>query len=95
MCPLASVGGFCPNPDCSVYGDTQANVIIHHGKTRQGRQRFEYQMLTAKAAWCGQRIDGVHALASHPLVMLMAKAEAIYDEMSGAMCDYLPERLLL
>lgn len=53
MCPLASVGGFCPNPDCSVYGDTQANVIIHHGKTRQGRQRFEHQMLTAKAAWCG------------------------------------------
>jgi transposase-like protein len=41
MTQLASVGDFCPNPDCSVYGDTGANVIIRHGKTRQGRQRFQ------------------------------------------------------
>jgi transposase-like protein len=41
MAQLASVGDFCPNPECAVYGDTEANAIIHHGKTRQGRQRFQ------------------------------------------------------
>jgi len=41
MTELASVGNFCPNPDCTVYGDTEATAIIHHGKTRQGRQRFQ------------------------------------------------------
>jgi transposase-like protein len=41
MSELASVGAFCPNPDCPVYGDTEAKTIIHHGKTRQGRQRFQ------------------------------------------------------
>ncbi len=41
MTQLASVGDFCPNPDCPVYGNTEANAIIRHGKTRQGRQRFQ------------------------------------------------------
>lgn len=41
MTQLASVGDFCPNPDCPVYGDTKANAIVRHGKTRQGRQRFQ------------------------------------------------------
>jgi hypothetical protein len=41
MAQLASVGDFCPNPDGGVYGDTEAKAIIHHGKTRQGRQRFQ------------------------------------------------------
>jgi transposase-like protein len=41
MTELASVGDFCPNPECAVYGDTAANAIIRHGKTRQGRQRFQ------------------------------------------------------
>jgi transposase-like protein len=41
MAQLASVGDFCPNPDGAVCGDTEANAIIHHGKTRQGRQRFQ------------------------------------------------------
>jgi transposase-like protein len=41
MTEWASVGDFCPNPDCAVYGDTEANAIIRHGNTRQGRQRFQ------------------------------------------------------
>lgn len=41
MTELASVGDFCPNPECVVYGDTEAKAIIRHGKTRQGRQRFQ------------------------------------------------------
>jgi hypothetical protein len=40
MTELASVGDFCPNLDCTFYGNTEANAIIRHGKTRQGRQRF-------------------------------------------------------
>ncbi len=54
----------------------------------------EYQALAAEAAWCGRRIDGIRALASHPLVMSLEKAETLYDEMSAALRDYLPERLL-
>jgi transposase-like protein len=41
MTELISVGDVCPNPDCSVYGERDANTIIHHGKTGQGRQRFQ------------------------------------------------------
>jgi alpha-galactosidase/6-phospho-beta-glucosidase family protein len=33
-------------------------------------------------------------LASNPLVLSTRKAEAIYDEMSALLKDYLPERLL-
>jgi 6-phospho-beta-glucosidase len=54
----------------------------------------EYQALTARAAWSGTRRDAVRALASHPLVFDLAKAEAIYDEMSVAHREYLPDRLL-
>ncbi len=53
----------------------------------------EYQALTAEAAWSGSRVDAIHALASHPLVFSLHKAEAIYDEMAAAHSDYLPERL--
>jgi 6-phospho-beta-glucosidase len=54
----------------------------------------EYQALTAEAAWSGSRIDAIRALASHPLVFSLHKAEAIYDEMAVAHRQYLPERLL-
>jgi 6-phospho-beta-glucosidase len=54
----------------------------------------EYQALTAEAAWSGDRTDAVRALASHPLVFSLHKAEAIYDEMAAAHRQYLPERLL-
>ncbi|MBC7812511.1 MAG: glycoside hydrolase [Burkholderiales bacterium] len=54
----------------------------------------EYQALAAEAAWSGTRKDAVRALASNPLVQSLATAEALYDEMSAALRDYLPERLL-
>ena len=54
----------------------------------------EYQALAAEAAWSGKRIDAIRALASHPLVFSLYKAEAIYDEMAAAHKQYLPERLL-
>lgn len=54
----------------------------------------EYQALAAEAAWGGTRRDAVRALASHPLVFSLHKAEAIYDEMLAALSDYLPARLL-
>jgi len=41
MTQLASVGDFCPNPECDNYGDVEANVIIRYGKTRDDRQRFQ------------------------------------------------------
>jgi len=41
MTQLASVGDFCPNPDCEYYGDVEAEVIIRYGKTRDGRQRYQ------------------------------------------------------
>ncbi len=54
----------------------------------------EYQALTAEAAWSGTRLDAIRALASHPLVFSLHKAEEIYDEMAVAHRNYLPERLL-
>jgi 6-phospho-beta-glucosidase len=54
----------------------------------------EYQALTAEAAWCGTRADAVRALASHPLVYSLSKAQAIYDEMAAAHAHLLPRRLL-
>jgi 6-phospho-beta-glucosidase len=54
----------------------------------------EYQALTAEAAWSGTRRDGIRALAAHPLVVTVPKAEAIYDEMAAAHRAYLPDRLL-
>ena len=53
----------------------------------------EYQALTAEAAWSGTRRDAIRALASHPLVFSLEKAEAVYDEMAYAMKNLLPERL--
>jgi transposase-like protein len=41
MRELASVGDFCPNPECENYGKVEAQVIIRYGKTREGRQRFQ------------------------------------------------------
>ena len=54
----------------------------------------EYQALTAEAAWSGARRDAVRALASHPLVMSLPTAEALYDELAAAHRTLLPERLL-
>ncbi len=54
----------------------------------------EYQALTAEAAWTGTRRDAVRALASHPLVLSLHRADALYDEMAAAHERYLPERLL-
>ena len=41
MIQLASVGDFCPNPECEDYGDVEAKAIIRYGKTRDGRQRYQ------------------------------------------------------
>jgi transposase-like protein len=41
MTQLASVGDFCPNSECSDYGDVEAKVIIRYGKTRDSRQRYQ------------------------------------------------------
>jgi 6-phospho-beta-glucosidase len=38
----------------------------------------EYQALAAEAAWSGTRREAIQALASHPLVFSLRKAEAIY-----------------
>lgn len=57
------------------------------------KQLGEYQALTAEAAWSGGRRSALQALTSHPLVLSLPKAEALYDEMAGAMKAYLPERL--
>jgi 6-phospho-beta-glucosidase len=54
----------------------------------------EYQALTAEAAWSGTRRDAIRALASNPLVLSTRKAETLYDEMTAAHRQYLPERLL-
>lgn len=54
----------------------------------------EYQVLAAKAAWDGNRMDGIRAMAANPLVPSLPVAEALYDEMAAAHAAYLPERLL-
>ena len=41
MTELASVGDFCPNPECDDYGDVARKVIIRYGKTRDNRQRYQ------------------------------------------------------
>ncbi len=43
----------------------------------------EYQWLTAEAAWSGTRLDAIRALASHPWLLSLHKAEAVYDEMAA------------
>ena len=57
-------------------------------------QLGEHQALAAEAAWEGTRRDGIQALASHPLVVSLSTAEALYDEMAAAHRAYLPDRLL-
>jgi 6-phospho-beta-glucosidase len=54
----------------------------------------EYQALTAEAAWSGTRAGAIRALASHPLVLSLRTAEALYDEMAAAHQALLPQRLL-
>ena len=54
----------------------------------------EYQWLAAEAAWQGDRRDAIRALASHPWMTEIRRAEALYDEMAVAHRDYLPARLL-
>ena len=41
MIQLASVGDFCPNPECEGYGDIEGKNIIRYGKTKTGRQRYQ------------------------------------------------------
>ena len=53
----------------------------------------EYQSLTADAGWRGTRTDAVRALAAHPLVLSLSKAEALYGELAKAHAVNLPERL--
>ncbi len=53
-----------------------------------------YQLATADAAWKGTRTDAIRALAGHPLVPGLDMAIKLYDEMSGALQNYLPTRLL-
>jgi 6-phospho-beta-glucosidase len=54
----------------------------------------DHQRLAADAAWSGGRLDGVRALAAHPLVLSLSLAEALYDEMAAAHRRHLPERLI-
>jgi 6-phospho-beta-glucosidase len=53
----------------------------------------EYQSLTADAGWHGSRSDAIRALAAHPLVLSLSKAEALYGELASAHARHLPERL--
>jgi 6-phospho-beta-glucosidase len=53
-----------------------------------------YQALAAEAGWSGNRMDGIRALASHPHITSLTKAETIYDQLAAAHRDYLPARLL-
>lgn len=53
----------------------------------------EYQLLTARVALEGDRRTAIQALAGNPLVMSLARATDIFDEMSAAQAEFLPERL--
>ena len=81
------------------YIDRNGVVPIAHGHLPRQvagivKMLGEYQALTAEAAWSGGRREAIQALASNPLVFSLHKAEVIYDEMSAAHRQYLPERLL-
>jgi 6-phospho-beta-glucosidase len=54
----------------------------------------EYQQAAADAAWSGDAHDAVRALAAHPLVRSIDKAERLYAEMAAAHAQHLPERLV-
>jgi 6-phospho-beta-glucosidase len=53
-----------------------------------------YQQAAADAAWSGDARDAVRALAAHPLVRSLEKAERLYGEMAAAHREHLPARLL-
>src|SRR3954451_10265229 len=53
-----------------------------------------YQRAAADAAWSGDARDAVRALAAHPLVRSLEKAERLYGEMAAAHREHLPARLL-
>jgi 6-phospho-beta-glucosidase len=53
-----------------------------------------YQRATADAAWSGTARDAVRALASHPLVRSLDRAERLYAAMATAHREHLPARLL-
>ncbi len=53
-----------------------------------------YQQAAADVAWNGTSHEGIQALASHPLVRSVNKAEVLYREMAHAHRDYLPDRLI-
>jgi 6-phospho-beta-glucosidase len=55
----------------------------------------EYQMLAADVGLYGNRRAGIRALAANPLVLSLQNATDIYDEMSRAHAEFLPERLLV
>jgi len=38
---LAQVGSYCPNKECSAYGQVGAGNIVKYGKSQQGRQRYQ------------------------------------------------------
>jgi 6-phospho-beta-glucosidase len=53
-----------------------------------------YQQAAADAAWSGDARDAVRALAAHPLVRSVEKAERLYAEMAAAHRAHLPARLV-
>jgi 6-phospho-beta-glucosidase len=53
-----------------------------------------YQQAAADAAWSGDARDAVRALAAHPLVRSLEKAERLYGEMAAAHREHLPARLV-
>jgi 6-phospho-beta-glucosidase len=54
----------------------------------------EYQQAAADAAWSGDAHDAMLALAAHPLVRSIEKAEQLYGELARAHRAHLPERLI-
>jgi 6-phospho-beta-glucosidase len=57
------------------------------------QQLGAYQALAAEAAWEADRRKAVQALAGHPLVLSLPKAEALYAELAQAQRAWLPEGL--
>jgi 6-phospho-beta-glucosidase len=53
-----------------------------------------YQQAAADTAWSGDARDAVRALAAHPLVRSIEKAERIYGELAAAHREHLPARLV-
>lgn len=84
--------------ECPGYADKYGVTLLAQGHmprhlTGLVKMLGEYQYLAAYAAWNGNRNDCIKALASHPLVFSLNKAEAIYDALAEVHKDHLPERL--